>query len=106
MSSQPSADELRSIVLGILARREMYGLEVAAQLQLIDEGKELPEGAVYPALRRLEREGLVSAHWVEIGEGAPRRRYYVLTPKGQRAVSPEAATARTGARRTPGPVRP
>jgi PadR family transcriptional regulator PadR len=51
----------------------------------------LPSGTVYPALRRLERDGLVTSHWeaeaAAFEEQRPARRYYVLTRTGKEAVS-------------------
>jgi len=45
----------------------------------------LPEGTVYPALHRLERDGLVSSEW---DTSAPRRRrVYSLTPDGAAALA-------------------
>ncbi|MGI8803693.1 MAG: PadR family transcriptional regulator [Solirubrobacteraceae bacterium] len=41
----------------------------------------LPEGTVYPALHRLEQEGLLSSRWAA-GPGR-RRRVYELTPRGR-----------------------
>jgi PadR family transcriptional regulator len=75
------------LLLGLLGEREMYGYELAAELRgrsasVID----LPEGTVYPALRRLEREGLLSGHWIDV-DGGPRRRYYALTAAGERALA-------------------
>ena len=95
MAGSISEQNLRALVLGLLARREMYGYEIATTLAAqpqasgadTAEGIELAEGSVYPALRRLERDGLLNARWVEIGEGTPRRRYYVLTPAGERQAA-------------------
>jgi PadR family transcriptional regulator, regulatory protein PadR len=76
------------LILGLLGRREMYGYEIVAELRATTEGAiDLPEGTVYPALRRMERDGLVEGHWVEVGGGAPRRRYYRLTLKGEHALA-------------------
>lgn len=89
-----SQEEFRSLILGVLARREAYGLEVAASLEphlrASVGGPELTEGSVYPALRWLERHGLAAARWVEVGAGAPRRRYYCLTPKGMRVEAQQS----------------
>jgi PadR family transcriptional regulator PadR len=75
------------LLLGLLANREMYGYELLAELRKRSEAViDLPEGTVYPALRRLEREGLIGGRWVDIA-GGPRRRYYALTPRGQRALA-------------------
>jgi DNA-binding PadR family transcriptional regulator len=76
------------LILGLLRRREMYGYEIVAELRATSAGAiDLPEGTVYPALRRLERDGIIEGHWVEVGAGAPRRRYYLLTIKGEQALA-------------------
>lgn len=75
------------LLLGLVADREMYGYELMAQLRKrSDSAIDLPEGTVYPALRRLEREAFIGGRWVDV-PGGPRRRYYSLTPKGQRALA-------------------
>ena len=65
---------------------ETYGFALA-------EATNLPSGTIYPILRRLEDEGFVKSHWMEIETGAQRRRrrYYELTGEGRRAAN--AATA-------------
>lgn len=54
----------------------------------------LPDGTVYPILRRLERRGVLEAAWEPEAEahaeGRPPRRYYGLTVEGEEAVD-EAA---------------
>ena len=81
-----SRGEFGLLLLALLAKREMYGYELVTQLRVTSEGViDLPEGTVYPALRRLERDGLITGHWVDIGS-APRRRYYALTLPGQGAL--------------------
>ncbi len=85
MGDSVSQADLRALVLGLLIRREMHGYEIASLLAA--EGIETAEGSVYPVLRRLEREGLLCARWVEIGDGVPRRRYYILTPAGERQAA-------------------
>lgn len=75
------------LLLGLLGEREMYGYELVAELRARTEALiDLPEGTVYPALRRLERDGLVAGRWVEV-DGSPRRRYYALTAAGERALA-------------------
>ncbi len=76
------------LILGLISRREMYGYEVVAELRATTAGTiDLPEGTVYPALRRLERDGILEGRWVELAAGTPRRRYYRLTIKGERALA-------------------
>jgi DNA-binding PadR family transcriptional regulator len=78
--------DLSLLLLGALATKEMYGYELVAELKRRSDGVvDLPEGTVYPSLRRLERSGLIRGHWVDATSG-PRRRYYVLTQAGERAL--------------------
>lgn len=85
---QLSRGEFGLLLLGLLARREMYGYELVAELRAATEGAiNLPEGTVYPALRRLERDGLLAARWVDTAGGTPRRRYYALTPRGEHVLA-------------------
>lgn len=50
----------------------------------------LPDGTVYPLLRRLERRGVLRADWeseaAAKAEQRPQRRYYELTPLGERSM--------------------
>jgi DNA-binding PadR family transcriptional regulator len=50
----------------------------------------LPDGTVYPMLRRLEKRGVLSAAWEDEararGEQRPQRRYYRLTPLGDETL--------------------
>lgn len=50
----------------------------------------LPSGTVYPALRRLERDGLITAKWenesVAFAEQRPARRYYRTTRAGRQSL--------------------
>ena len=75
------------LLLGLLSDRAMYGYELLSELRTRSAAViDLPEGTVYPGLRRLERDQLIGGHWVDIA-GGPRRRYYALTPKGERALA-------------------
>ena len=51
----------------------------------------LPDGTVYPILRRLERRGVLTGDWEEEGEAKaeqrPQRRYYQLTPLGHASMA-------------------
>ena len=50
----------------------------------------LPSGTVYPALRRLERDGLITAKWEDevtaFAEQRPARRYYRVTRPGKQSL--------------------
>jgi PadR family transcriptional regulator, regulatory protein PadR len=75
-------------VLHAIADGYQYGFDVIDQTGL-------PSGTVYPALSRLERDGLVKSAWENEqdahADGRPARRYYKLTATGVKALS-EAAS--------------
>lgn len=71
-------------ILGAIRDGSAYGLDLVSSTGL-------PSGTVYPTLGRLRKRGLIRAHWedqrVADREGRPRRRYYALTPDGERALA-------------------
>jgi PadR family transcriptional regulator PadR len=77
------------VIMGLLARagRAMYGYEIGKRLEELAGGA-LPmhQGALYPALRSLERGGLLASE-VEPSVSGPPRRYYRITPQGQQALA-------------------
>jgi DNA-binding PadR family transcriptional regulator len=76
-------NELRRgvIVLAVLSQlnEEQYGYSLMKLLS--EQGLEIDQGTLYPLLRRLESQGLLSSDWNT--EGSRPRRYYVISPKGQ-----------------------
>ena len=80
---------LESMVLSILERGGAHGFEIMQRLEEESEGiLKLKEGSLYPALYRLEENGLLRARWEkESGRRGPRRRIYMLTTKGRRQLS-------------------
>lgn len=80
-------NDLSLVLLAALHDREMYGYELVAELRRRSDGVfDLGEGTVYPALRRLERDGLLRARWVDHPDG-PRRRYYAPTQAGDKVLA-------------------
>jgi len=72
---------LRLLLLHLLAERPRHGYELIAELtRRGGQALEIPEGSVYPALHRMERNGLVSSAW-QSGSGR-RRREYRIEPAG------------------------
>jgi PadR family transcriptional regulator PadR len=62
----------------------MSVIAVIESLKTRSQGRlELPEGTIYPALHRLERNGLLASEWSDAGR---RRRVYRLTDKGEREL--------------------
>lgn len=69
------------LILGVLNDGESYGYEIASKLRTSGLA-ELKEGTVYPALSRLEKDGLLATRLVESPSG-PARKYYRLTNDGR-----------------------
>lgn len=75
--------ELRrgTVVLAVLARLRKPEYGYSLRQALTERGMPIEEGTLYPLLRRLEDQGLLSSEW-RIEEGPPRR-YYVLSTDGR-----------------------
>ena len=68
------------VVLAVLSqlRTLRYGYEL--RQSLLDKGLPIEEGTLYPLLRRLEAQGVLTSEW-RATQGPPRR-YYVLSAEG------------------------
>ncbi|MDE2480572.1 MAG: helix-turn-helix transcriptional regulator [bacterium] len=77
------------LTLAVLAnlRTERYGYTLRKALE--EAGLEMDEGTLYPLLRRLEGQGLLASEWRE--ENKRRKRFYRLTPDGERMFDHLAA---------------
>lgn len=74
------------LLLAILSEGPGHGYAVIESLRQRSRGLfDLPEGTVYPALHRLEDQGLLHSRWSE--DSGRRKRIYQLTPKGRLALS-------------------
>lgn len=88
----------KGALLQALVRGDSYGLELIDCVKELTEGKVvLHQGTVYPALRALEKEGLVESYESEPLQerGGRPRVYYSLTAAG-RKISGEQRTAALG----------
>jgi PadR family transcriptional regulator PadR len=83
---------LSFVLLHLLAEQESYGYEVVSRLH--QEGIEVLEGTVYPALSRLERDGHLSSRLVASHSG-PARKYYRPTPAGYAELTRGTSNWRT-----------
>ncbi|GAA4447235.1 helix-turn-helix transcriptional regulator [Actinokineospora soli] len=91
------ADALRghldALLLATLDGRQLHGYAIIEALQAGSGGAlDLPTGTVYPALRRLERGGLLASEWSTVG--GRKRRTYRLTPAGARSLAAERSAWR------------
>jgi DNA-binding PadR family transcriptional regulator len=87
--------QVTALVLRAVSAGYRYGFDVM-------DACALPSGTVYPALRRLEKAGLLKSVWEDAdtahADGRPRRRTYELTPAGAGALA-EAEAKLAEARR-------
>ena len=81
---------LDMLILKTLASGSMHGWGIARHIQQIsDEVLRVEEGSLYPALRRLELDGCVTAEWAA-SENNRRARYYTLTSRGRKQLVRES----------------
>jgi transcriptional regulator len=81
---------LDMLILKTVARGSMHGYAIVESIQQTsNEVLKVDEGALYPALHRLELRGLLSSEW-GVSENNRRAKYYQLTPAGHRTLFQEA----------------
>ena len=84
-------DTLDMLILKTLSRGEKHGYDIAEYLQeTSDEVLRVEEGALYPALHRLEVRGLLTAEW-GVSDNNRRAKYYRLTAAGRKQLAEETA---------------
>jgi transcriptional regulator len=84
-----AADKLELLILKTLALEPLHGYGVAKRIEQMSDGVfQVTLGSLYPALQRLERDGLVLADW-KASENGRRARYYRLTASGRKRLDVE-----------------
>jgi len=85
-------------ILQALSLKPLHGYGVLLRIGQISKGAlHIPQGSLYPALYRLERQGLIRSEW-KVTENNRRARYYTLTPDGRKRLCEETANWRRYAR--------
>ena len=92
MAAQPS-DVLRGtldlLVLKTLTLEPMHGWGISQRIQQFSEGVlDVNQGSLYPALQRLEKDGLITSDWGTTDNNR-RARYYRITASGRKALGSE-----------------
>ncbi len=92
--SQPAPDlvpgTLDMLILKALTRGARHGYAIAEWIeQASGEVLRVEEGALYPALHRLEVRGLLASQWGQ-SENNRRAKFYRLTPPGRKRLAAEA----------------
>jgi transcriptional regulator len=93
VATRSPTDALRGsldlLVLKTLSLEPMHGWGISQRVQQISRGVlEVNQGSLYPALQRLEKEGLITSDWGTTDNNR-RARYYRLTARGRRALGDE-----------------
>ena len=74
---------LYMLVLKTLTLEPMHGYGIGVRLEQISKGVfQVNAGSLFPALRRLERDGLIAGDWL-VTENNRRAKYYRLTAQGR-----------------------
>jgi len=81
---------LDMLILKTLSRSAMHGYGIAQSIrQISDEVLRVEEGSLYPALHRLELDGLLDSEW-GVSENNRRAKYYRLSARGRKQLAREA----------------
>lgn len=82
---------LDMLILKAVAGEAMHGFGVARWIERVtDQRLTIDEGALYPALHRLERRGWVESDW-QLTENKRRAKYYALTKAGGAELTSQMA---------------
>jgi PadR family transcriptional regulator PadR len=80
---------LHMLILKTLALEPMHGYGIGLRLEQISKGVfRVNAGSLFPALRRLERDGLIAGTW-QATENNRQGRYYALTAQGRATLKRE-----------------
>jgi transcriptional regulator len=86
---------LDMLILKAVSLGPLHGYGVLLRIQQISKDRlTVQQGSLYPALYRLEHQGLLAGEWGE-SENKRKAKYYRLTPAGRRQL--QAATRRWNA---------
>jgi PadR family transcriptional regulator, regulatory protein PadR len=82
---------LDMLILKAVSLNPLHGYGVLLRIRQIScKALEIPQGSLYPALYRLEHQGLIAAEWGQ-SENNRRAKYYTLTTAGRRRLREETA---------------
>jgi len=91
-SAQILPGTLDMLILKAVSLAPLHGYGVLLRIgQISNNALEIPQGSLYPALYRLEHQGLIDAEWGE-SDNKRKARFYRLTPAGRRRLKEEAAS--------------
>lgn len=79
------------LIMKIIALEPAHGWAIAHRIrQMSGDVLEVGQGALYPALHKLEQNGWISAEWA-VSDNNRRAKYYTLTKAGRKALERESS---------------
>ena len=79
------------LILKTISIEPQHGWAIARRIQQVsEEALQVTQGALYPALHRLEQQGWISSKWMKTGTGREAK-FYQLTKAGARQLEKELA---------------
>lgn len=87
MNTQYKKGVLELCVLALLRQRDCYGYEIS---EILSQRIDIADGTVYPILRKLKADGLLTTYLQEESDGPPRK-YYKLTELGRETYQNDRA---------------
>ena len=87
MNTQYKKGVLELCVLSLLKKRDCYGYEIS---EFLSDHIDIADGTVYPILRKLKADGLLTTYLQE-ESGGPPRKYYALTALGRETYEADRA---------------
>jgi PadR family transcriptional regulator, regulatory protein PadR len=82
---------LDMLILKAVSLKPLHGYGILLRIQQISgEALSVPQGSLYPALYRLEHQGLIAAEWGE-SENKRKAKFYTVTATGRRRLREETA---------------
>jgi PadR family transcriptional regulator PadR len=84
MSRDLPKGDIPTLILATLADGSLHGYAIAREVERASkDALKMREGSLYPALRILEQDGMVTSEWVPAPGGGAPRRVYSLTDEGR-----------------------
>jgi transcriptional regulator len=85
---------LDMLILKAVSLKPLHGYGVLLRIrQISGDALEIPQGSLYPALYRLEQQGLIDAEWGQ-SDNNRRAKFYTVTAAGRRRLREETASWR------------
>jgi PadR family transcriptional regulator, regulatory protein PadR len=82
---------LDMLILKAVSLRALHGYGILLRIhQISGKALEIPQGSLYPALYRLEEQGLIEGAWGQ-SENGRRAKFYAITAAGRKRLKDDAA---------------